>query len=87
MIVSGRVQGVGFRFYTHSVAQSLGVSGWTRNLPSGQVEILARIPDGKKNQFIELIRQGPPASSVSGLEVKIADETPDCPLRGFSIKR
>lgn len=41
MIVSGNVQGVGFRAFVRSTARTLGVSGWTRNLPDGSVELEA----------------------------------------------
>lgn len=45
LIYSGRVQGVGFRFTTEEIARSLGVSGWIRNLPSGEVEVLVQAPE------------------------------------------
>lgn len=39
MIVSGTVQGVGFRYYVQDVAEEMGITGWVRNLPDGTVEI------------------------------------------------
>ena len=44
-LVSGRVQGVGFRWFTHREAERLGIAGWARNLPDGRVEVLAKIND------------------------------------------
>ena len=86
IIVSGKVQGVGFRYYTHGAANKVGVAGWARNLSTGEVEVLARIPEGKKSLFIELLRKGPPASRVRDIQVRLAEETLDCPMSGFSIR-
>ncbi len=68
LIVTGRVQGVGFRWATVAEAERLGLSGWVRNLPSGAVEILA---EGDKDELHKLgawARQGPSFASVSGVE-------------------
>jgi len=87
IIVHGMVQGVGFRFYTQAEARRLGIAGWVRNLPTGDVELLARIPDGRKNQFLESLKIGPPASIVRKIDIHRAEETLDCPTTGFSIHR
>ena len=87
IIVSGLVQGVGYRFYTMGAAQNLEVAGWVRNLPSGDVEVLARIPEGRKAQFEGLLRKGPPASIVKNIQISRARETQDCPTAGFTIRR
>lgn len=63
MHIVGRVQGVGFRFFTYQKAQSLNLSGYVKNLDNGDVEIVAC---GKINQveaLIEWIKQGGPASA------------------------
>lgn len=54
---SGRVQGVGFRFTTERVALELGLMGWVRNLPNGQVEIICEGSEEKIESFLESIRQ------------------------------
>ena len=67
LYVSGRVQGVGFRFYAMRIARSFGITGWVRNLYDGRVEIYA---EGKKPNlvgFIEEIKIGPPTSHVSNV--------------------
>ena len=46
LTVRGRVQGVGFRFFTRSIAEKLAVSGWVRNTPTGNVKIFVQ---GKQN--------------------------------------
>lgn len=86
IVVEGFVQGVGFRYYTESVARRLGIAGWVRNIPRGEVEILARIPEGRKSAFLAAIREGPPASHVSGLRVTAPPRDGPCPARGFSVK-
>ncbi len=86
IVVEGFVQGVGFRYYTESVARRLGIAGWVRNLPRGEVEILARIPEGRKSAFLTAIRAGPPASQVSGLRVAAPPEGSHCPAQGFNVK-
>ena len=62
--VAGRVQGVGFRWYVREEARRLGVSGWVRNLPTGEVELLA---EGERDVLSELARRvgkGPPGARV-----------------------
>jgi len=66
--VSGRVQGVGFRYFVRTAAQSLDVSGWVRNRHDGRVELVA---EGLPAQLKELIRQvgrGPSGSNVKDIE-------------------
>lgn len=86
IIVEGLVQGVGFRYYAQGVANKMGVAGWVRNLPGGQVEILARVTVSNKEPFLAALRHGPPASRVDGLRIGAAPGKMDCPARGFSVK-
>jgi acylphosphatase len=74
-LVSGRVQGVGFRYFVQRKASSLGLAGWTRNLPDGQVQILARGPVAALAALAAELRTGPPLAQVSTVaEVGISDE-------------
>ena len=57
MIVSGRVQGVGFRAYVQDIALGMNINGWVRNLPDGSVEIEAEGPDEAVERFILVINQ------------------------------
>ncbi len=60
IIISGRVQGVAFRYYTVQEANSLGVTGWIRNLPSGdEVEIWAEGDLPALNDFVDWCYKGP----------------------------
>lgn len=72
IVVRGRVQGVGFRHYTRQLAHRLQVAGWVRNLPGGEVEVLARVSAGSKGRFLAGLQQGPPMSRVEGLDVQPA---------------
>ena len=64
-LVSGRVQGVYFRAHTRDQALQLGLSGWVRNLPSGQVEILACGPTVEVEKLIAWLWQGPREARVA----------------------
>jgi len=71
--VSGKVQGVFFRSETADLAQSLGISGWVRNLSDGRVEALF---EGEKEQVekeIEFCRRGPPGAYVENLDIRWED--------------
>jgi len=86
IVVSGSVQGVGFRAFTRMTAERLGIAGWVRNLPGGQVEVLARVPAVRKAAFLAQLRQGPRMSKVDGLAVLPAPPGVDCPETGFLIR-
>lgn len=78
--ISGRVQGVGFRYSMAEVARRLGVAGWVRNRLDGSVE--ARL-EGDAEAMAQLklwARRGPPSALVDGLTV---DTVPDEGLQGF----
>ena len=67
-LVSGRVQGVGFRFFVRSAADRLGVSGWTRNMPDGCVECVARGEPDALRQFADELHRGPPLARVASVD-------------------
>ena len=69
--ISGRVQGVGFRYAACAEAQRLGVTGWVRNLPNGDVEALACGAADRVQAFEEWLWRGPRAAQVT--EVVAAD--------------
>lgn len=75
MIVSGRVQGVGFRFTSQMLANEIGITGWVRNLPDETVEIEAEGPIEKVYQFIDQIKAGPsPAANIEDVALNIYEE-------------
>ena len=67
-VVSGLVQGVGFRFFVNRAAALEGIHGWVRNLPDGRVEIRAEGETEALERFERQVRQGPPASRVADVE-------------------
>jgi len=85
IIVHGRVQGVGFRYYIQRVAEALVVAGWTRNLPDGTVEIEAEGPDDRVEALISAARQGPSYSRVTSVDVTPLPDSATPPV-GFRIK-
>jgi acylphosphatase len=82
--VSGRVQGVGFRYAALNEARRLGVAGWVRNLPDGGVEVLAQAEPAVLERFHDWLRQGPPAARVTNVE-RAMESTADLPA-GFQIR-
>ena len=70
IIISGFVQGVGFRWFTLRQAESLGLKGYAKNLPSGQVEVVAQGDKGLIDEFIKVLRVGPSYASVSDVQLE-----------------
>ena len=69
LFVSGKVQGVYFRQSTLIEAQSLGVTGWVRNLMDGRVEAVFEGEEHAVKMLVNYCRQGPPAARVDNLYV------------------
>lgn len=67
-LVRGRVQGVFFRASTRDQARRLGLTGWARNLPSGEVEVVACGAPERLAALEAWLWQGPPAARVSAVE-------------------
>jgi acylphosphatase len=68
-VVTGRVQGVGFRWYVEREAQLLGVGGWVRNREDGAVEVLASGTSSQLGSLYDRLREGPRAARIDGVEV------------------
>jgi acylphosphatase len=63
-LITGRVQGVGFRYFTQRVAVQHDISGWVRNSPDGRVEVEAEGDADAMHQFERQISTGPPGAHV-----------------------
>jgi acylphosphatase len=84
-VLIGRVQGVGFRWYVLNHALSLGVRGWVRNTPDGDVEIVALASPATIEKLDELLARGPPGARVlEVLRTDIQHEVVDG--KSFAIK-
>ena len=74
--ISGRVQGVCFRYYTRETARRLGVHGWVKNLNDGRVELTASGDEAAMNRFEEWIAHGPPGAQVTDLQKTVVANAP-----------
>jgi len=69
-MVSGVVQGVGFRYFTREKAQSLGVTGYAKNLPSGCVEVVACGEPQQVDKLMKWLEDGPRTARVMAVSVE-----------------
>jgi len=84
VIVSGRVQGVGFRWHTQHEATRIGVSGWVRNLPDGTVGVEVEGDEVAVGHLIDWLHEGSAWAEVAGVEVTAVDPVGD---EGFELRR
>jgi acylphosphatase len=84
IIVSGRVQGVGFRYFTKNKAEERGITGWVRNLIDGKVEVLACGPESDLEQFMLVLKEGSLGSRVSEVHSQWLPQKED--LINFTIR-
>ena len=82
-VVSGRVQGVGFRYFTQDTARREGVTGWVRNLPDGGVEALVEGEAEAVTRVERALRTGPRGARVD--RVYVDDEDPTGSYTTFSV--
>jgi acylphosphatase len=66
--VRGRVQGVGYRYFAQRAAVELGLTGYTRNLDDGRVEVYAVGPVDRLNELAGMLHRGPRWADVRGVE-------------------
>jgi acylphosphatase len=85
VVVRGRVQGVGFRWFVREAARRRGMAGWVRNLSDGSVEVAAEGDDETITALRAALRSGPPGAMVSSVDElePVAEGLPEL----FSILR
>ena len=83
IVVSGMVQGVGFRYFVQHHATQLGLTGWVRNLPNGNVEVRAEGTREFVESLIVYLRRGPRSAAVSNAHVTWTE--PCGQFEGFEI--
>jgi acylphosphatase len=82
-VISGRVQGVGFRAFAQHAAHALGVTGWAQNLDNGDVEVHANGAPQHLDDFEGRLRQGPRWSEVRSVTIVEVEESD---ASGFYIR-
>ena len=70
IVISGKVQGVGFRYWLYKAATQRNIDGWVRNKISGEVEALLVGNDVEINKLIKLCEKGPPSSKVTKVKIQ-----------------
>lgn len=83
--VSGRVQGVGFRFFTYQQAKKLNLLGYVKNLDNGDVEIIALGKSMKIDSLIHWLNSGGPTSAKIS-NIKIIQMVPQNDLTSFNVR-
>lgn len=82
--ITGRVQGVNYRYYTRSEALRLNLTGWVRNLWDGRVEAVFEGEEEAVRKILEWCHVGPPAAQV--IDVEIVWEPPSDGFSDFDIR-
>jgi acylphosphatase len=83
-VIAGRVQGVGFRWFTHDAAAREGIHGWVRNLADGSVEVVAEGDVESIDRLEAAVRRGPASARVERVEVE--EHAPAGRIAGFEIR-
>jgi acylphosphatase len=84
VLISGTVQGVGYRFSTQDMALLLKLAGWVRNLRDGRVEAVFAGPPSQVEEMLRWCHKGPPAAVVTNVTVTYE---PSEGLQGFEVRR
>jgi acylphosphatase len=84
LVVRGRVQGVGFRYFVLRRAESLGLAGWVRNRPDGAVEAEAEGPRTALERLIEAVGNGPSGARVVAVDREWSERV--ALHRGFRVR-
>jgi len=84
IVITGRVQGVGYRYFTLKKAAEFHIKGWVKNTTDGRVEVVAQGDETDVNTFIDYLQMGPPLARVDKLsKYKMHDLTD---FHKFSVK-
>ena len=70
IVITGKVQGVGFRYWLYQAAKQRNINGWVRNKISGEVEALLVGSNVEINKLIKLCEKGPTTSKVTKVKVQ-----------------
>jgi acylphosphatase len=76
VVVRGRVQGVGFRWFVREHAQTLKLAGWVKNLPDGMVELEVEGPADRVAELMAYVAEGPDGAVVASVDDVQISEAP-----------
>lgn len=82
--ITGRVQGVGFRYHALQSAKDYQLKGWVRNLHDGRVEVLAEGPHEDLNRLLGDLRKGPISADVTDVDYEFSNARGD--FNGFNVR-
>lgn len=74
IIVSGRVQGVGFRYFVQALANRLNLKGWVKNLDNGDVQMELQTSEENLELIMEKLKKGNGFSKVSNMKIDVLEE-------------
>lgn len=75
--VTGRVQGVGFRYYAQKQAKLFGLTGWVKNLSDGSVQVMVQGEKPEINTFVDYLRIGPSMARVQNISISKIEKAED----------
>ena len=84
-IISGRVQGVFYRKFVSQATMRKQVRGYIRNLPDGNVEVVAELIDDDLEDFMQILREGSPLSHIDDISYELIDDA-GLVYDGFEIR-
>lgn len=87
LVVSGTVQGVGFRWFVREHARALGLAGWVRNEPTGEVTMEVAGSADAIARLIALVHEGPPGALVRDVVHTVVARTDDALPTPFAVHR
>ena len=83
VVITGRVQGVAFRYFVCCRAQELNLAGWVRNLADGALEVVAEGDESHLHELLADLKQGPPMAWVQAVTAQW--QAPEHDLAGFTV--
>jgi len=83
LVISGKVQGVGFRYWIQNLAINNNISGWVKNRSSGDVEALIIGQEKEVQKLIKQCKIGPSSATIQNIQIN--DYNQDCLEKGFNI--
>lgn len=84
VLIDGRVQGVGFRFFTRRQASISGITGYAKNLVNGKVEVVAEGRESSLEEFVKKLKKGPSMARVTDIQIDRKKYKGE--FRSFSIR-